>query len=90
MGYLTQISMQMGISPWLLIVLIVWSLFWKLCALWKSARKGSPIWFVVLAVINTVGILEILYIYAFSETGSKRIARTSKSKTSRKLRRRRR
>jgi methionyl-tRNA synthetase len=61
------ISGQLGINPWLLAVIMVWSMVWKLAALWKSARRGSIIWFIVLALINTVGILEILYIFLFSE-----------------------
>ncbi len=48
-------------------VVLIWSLVWKGMALWKSARSGSRIWFVVLLVVNTVGILEILYIYLFSK-----------------------
>jgi hypothetical protein len=36
-------------------------------ALWKSAREGSKVWFVVLLVVNTVGILDILYLYVFSK-----------------------
>ena len=35
--------------------------------MWKAARKNSPIWFVALIVVNTIGIFEILYIYLFSE-----------------------
>lgn len=48
-------------------IVIVWSLAWKGLALWKSARRKSPIWFVILLVVNTIGILEILYIFLFSE-----------------------
>ena len=48
-------------------LIIIWSLFWKGWALWRAARKGSKIWFVVLLVVNTLGILEILYIYIFSK-----------------------
>ncbi|MEJ2267780.1 MAG: DUF5652 family protein [Nanoarchaeota archaeon] len=47
--------------------MLLWSAVWKLLALWKSARKGSAVWFIVLALINTVGILEILYIFVFSK-----------------------
>jgi methionyl-tRNA synthetase len=61
------IPTELGISPWLLLIITVWSLAWKLGALWKSARKGSIIWFIALALINTVGILEILYIFVFSK-----------------------
>lgn len=65
--YLTTIVEQLGISIWLFAVIIVWSAVWKLLALWKSARKGSIVWFIVLAVFNTVGLLPILYIFVFSK-----------------------
>lgn len=55
----------MFLFGWLL--LIAWSLFWKAWALWISAREGKKIWFGVLLVINTMGILEILYIFIFSK-----------------------
>ncbi len=48
-------------------VLVVWSLFWKGKALWKAAHSEDKIWFIVLLVVNTLGILEILYIYVFSK-----------------------
>jgi hypothetical protein len=49
------------------VVLIVWSLIWKGIALWKAARNNQRNWFVALLVINTVGILEIIYIFYFSK-----------------------
>lgn len=51
----------------LFLIISIWSLIWKGLALWKSARKNHLIWFVILLFINTIGILEILYIYVFSE-----------------------
>jgi hypothetical protein len=70
----------LGISVWLWIVLILWSSVWKLLALWKSARKNNLTWFVVLGILNTVGILDMLYIYVFSE-------KTSKAKKAEKVQR---
>lgn len=67
MAYISEIARQLGVSLWLLIVILIWSVIWKLLALWKSARKDHLVWFIVLAIVNTVGILEILYIYVFSE-----------------------
>jgi uncharacterized membrane protein len=58
-----------GMGSFSLLLLIMWSLVWKGLALWKAARKGSKPWFVALLVINTVGILEILYLYVFSKKG---------------------
>ncbi|OHA46471.1 MAG: hypothetical protein A3A80_04260 [Candidatus Terrybacteria bacterium RIFCSPLOWO2_01_FULL_44_24] len=48
-------------------LLIIWSLIWKGMALWKAARSGQKAWFVALLLLNTAGILEILYIYIFSK-----------------------
>ncbi len=64
--YLNTIATEFGIPIVLLCALVVWSLTWKLLALWKSARKGSVAWFVILAIFNTVGVLPILYIFVFS------------------------
>jgi len=47
--------------------LIVWSLFWKGYALWRSARNYQKGWFVSLLIFNTLGILEILYLSLFQK-----------------------
>jgi len=49
----------------------IWSLIWKGFALWKSSKKNNLIWFIVLLVVNTFGILEILYIFVFSKISLK-------------------
>ena len=48
------------------IVLMVWSIVWKGIALWRAGRNNHLAWFIVMLIINTVGILEIIYIFAFS------------------------
>jgi len=62
---------------WAVVLILIWSLVWKGFALWKSARKQSVPWFVVLLIFNTAGILEILYLFVFSEMGRKTSARKS-------------
>lgn len=52
----------------LIVLVLIWSLIWKGLALWKSARLNQPIWFVILLIVNTMGILEILYIFILSPT----------------------
>lgn len=47
--------------------LLLWTLFWKGLALWHSARKKQPWWFVILLVLNTAGILEIIYLFAIAK-----------------------
>lgn len=55
-----------GMGGWL-IVLLIWTLIWKGLAMWRAGRNNSPLWFAVLLVINTVGILDILYYFFFSK-----------------------
>ncbi len=62
-----------GLSPvfaLVLTIIIVWSFIWKGLALWRAARLGQSYWFVALLVLNTVGILEILYLFVFSKPES--------------------
>lgn len=51
----------------LLAAVMIWALVWKGLALWQSSRRNQKIWFVALLIINTLGILEILYIFVFSK-----------------------
>lgn len=71
----------------LILPLALWSLVWKGWALWKAAKADSKVWFVVLLLVNTIGILDILYIFVFSsmKTTALKTARTAKpAKRSRK------
>ncbi len=61
-----DIANTFNIDPKALILLIIWSLTWKGIALWKAGRKKHLVWFIVILIINTIGILEILYIFLFS------------------------
>ncbi len=57
-------------NPWfafVFTVLAVWTLIWKGTALWKSARNNQNIWFIAMLILNTVGVLEIIYIFFFSK-----------------------
>ena len=45
---------------------IVWSVVWKGLALWRAARRGEKVWYVVLLIVNTFGLLEILYLAVFT------------------------
>jgi len=54
-------------NPWVMVTIVLWTIPWKGVALWKSARQTDKAWFVALLLINTVGLLEILYIFLFSK-----------------------
>jgi len=54
-----------------LFIIVIWSIFWKGLALWHAAQRGEQWWFVAMLVLNTAGILEIIYLFAFAKTGFK-------------------
>ncbi len=64
------INMPFGLEAMfggLVLVAVLWSLVWKGLALWHSARRGQPWWFVAMLLINTLGILEIIYLFGFAK-----------------------
>jgi len=54
-------------NHWLLMLIVAWSLIWKAIAVWHAARNNHLGWFIALFVINTVGLLEIIYLVFFSK-----------------------
>ncbi len=54
-------------APWFTTLLLLWSLPWKGYSLWTAARRQDKWWFIALLIINTVGILEIFYIFAIAK-----------------------
>ncbi len=51
----------------LLYVLSLWALVWKGLALWRASKQAQRNWFIVLLVLNTVGILDLIYLFRFSK-----------------------
>ena len=43
-------------------VLVIWTLIWKGLALWRAAKNNHTAWYVIMLIVNTVGILEIIYL----------------------------
>jgi len=61
-----------GIGITLLIIFLsIWSVVWKAIALWRAGRNNHMGWFIVMFLINTLGILEIIYIFACQPKQSK-------------------
>lgn len=52
-----------------LVPLMIWEAVWKGIALWKSGRNNQLAWFICVLVINTVGILPIIYLVWFQKKG---------------------
>lgn len=57
--------------PWIILIALAWSLPWKAVALWKAARNRHEWWFIVFLFLNTLGLVEILYIFIFSKNNKK-------------------
>lgn len=53
--------------PLIIIPLVIWSYIWKGLALWRAARNGSKTWYVALLILNTAGILDIIYYFAIGK-----------------------
>jgi membrane protein YdbS with pleckstrin-like domain len=71
MSVIEQFSQQLGMSLYLFLLIMIWTLTWKLIALWKAARNKHITWFIVLALVNTIGILPILYLFLFQDFSKK-------------------
>jgi membrane protein YdbS with pleckstrin-like domain len=54
-------------NQWVIWLIVAWVLPWKGVALWKAARLRDKWWFIAILVINTLAVLEILYIFIFSK-----------------------
>ena len=51
----------------LILITSLWSAFWKGLGLWRAARNGNVVWFVVMMFVNTLGILEMIYIFGVAK-----------------------
>jgi len=61
-----HIILNLG-NSWVLLLIALWTLPWKGVALWKSAKNKQLGWFIAMLVLNTLAILEIIYIFYFSK-----------------------
>ncbi|MFH1592224.1 MAG: DUF5652 family protein [Candidatus Woesearchaeota archaeon] len=46
----------------MILIIAIWELIWKGFALWYSARRKQKVWFILILLLNTVGILPIIYL----------------------------
>ena len=70
LDFLFANTLPVGLIIGIFVVLVIWATVWKGFALWKAARLGAKWWFVALLIVNTAGILEILYLFVFSKRKS--------------------
>lgn len=65
MTHITDALSFVGGFTTLIIALVVWSLIWKGIGLWYAARNYQKGWYVAILILNTAGILEIIYLLFF-------------------------
>jgi hypothetical protein len=60
---LQVLSQWVDAHPLLFLLIVLWSFLWKGIALWRSAELQHRYWFIAILIINSLGILEIAYLY---------------------------
>jgi len=50
-----------------LFLLMIWSIPWKGVALWRAVKNKQLPWFIGILILNTFGILEIIYLAFFQK-----------------------
>jgi hypothetical protein len=64
-----QFATMLGVSTTALFTFIIassiWTVILKGFTLWFSAKNDQKAWFIALLVLNTLGILEVIYLLFF-------------------------
>ena len=47
---------------------IMYELFWTIVGCWIAARQNQKIWFAVIAIFSTLGLIEIIYLATQTDT----------------------
>ena len=55
--------LQSDLGIYTVLLLALWTIPWKGVALWKAARFSHQKWFIVFLIVNSIGLLEIFYIF---------------------------
>jgi len=66
MLYMAVETLSSGMITFILLV-AVWELIWKGIALWRTARASEKTWFFFILIVNSIGVLPIVYLYFFDK-----------------------
>jgi len=61
---------QINFPVWLQVVFFIvslWEIAWKGFGLWRAGKNNEPIWFIFMLIVNTAGILPIVYLAWFDK-----------------------
>jgi hypothetical protein len=59
-----------GMNIYTIAAIILWTFPWKAWALWLAARRGDIWWFLALLLLNTLALLDIIYIFLIAKQSS--------------------
>lgn len=45
-----------------IVIASIWEMVWKGIALWRAARNEHKGWYIAILIVNSLGILSIIYI----------------------------
>lgn len=63
---------------YILVIVGIWDLIWKGLALWKAAQHKQRNWFIAIIIVNSVGILPMVYLKFFQKQSKvKKTGKTS-------------
>lgn len=65
MGFLYSLYQHPGIMVFGIILITIWSLVWKGLGLWFSGKNQQKGWFIAMLILNTAGLLPIIYLIWF-------------------------
>ena len=51
----------------ILVLITLWTLLWKCYSVWIAAKNGDKKWFAALVIFNTVGILDMIYVFKIAK-----------------------
>jgi len=66
---LSHMETFFGENVWVIFLIMLWVLPWKGYALWSAAKLSHKWWFIILLVLNTLAILDIIYIFFVVKRG---------------------
>ena len=55
-----------------LMLISIWTLVWKGFGLWYAAEKKQKWWFIAILILNTLGLLPIIYLIWFKDRNIKK------------------
>ncbi|GIW61533.1 MAG: hypothetical protein KatS3mg089_0385 [Patescibacteria group bacterium] len=56
-----------NIPPFIFYFIFLWAILWKGLALWRAAQGEQKYWFIAMLILNTLGVLEIIFLLRFAK-----------------------